>query len=787
MTAHHTRLARYSRWIVTHRITTLIISVTVCLLVAAGMVRLTTSNDMRQYFSDENPQLAVFERLEARYERQDNVMFFVVAKAGDVLNRDGLTLLAELTERGWRAPYARRVSSLTNHQHTRAQGDDLFIESLAPDPASMDAAAVDTVRAIAMDEVSLVGELLSPDGRAAVVNIGLTLPRDKQGANSHANAWAHRTADELTAGFPGFDIHVGGTTATDVALGDAVARDVKTLVGTSYLVIFGGLLVLLRHLAGTLATIAMVTLSILVTMGSFGWSGAVLEPTAGFVPSIVMTIAVADAVHILTTFYYETRRGRPREAAITEALRVNASPVFLTSITTAIGVLMLNFSDSPPYQELGNMVATGVVAAWLLSMTFLPAVLALVPIRHPDRGAAFERGMHRFAEWLIRHRHAVLVSSGTVVLVLAAFIPSNRLGEKWHEYFDESFAVRRAVDASAQHMGGLHAMFFDVRAAGDAAGPDGINDPRYLRDLERFAQWLESQPEVSNVARITQLLKRLNMNLHGDDPAWHRLPESRALAAQLLLLYELSLPLGMGLENTIDVERAGTRLQMVARRMDSEALLAFDRRARAWASENLTAADAGSATGLDIVFAHINHRNITGLLQGMVLAMVLISMLLVLALRSLRLGALSLITNLAPAGLAYGTWAIVNGTIDLSASVVMCMSIGIVVDDTVHFLSKYRRARHEAGKSPQDALRYAFNTVGMALTITTIVLVSGFAVLSASAFTPTVTMGTLLAITLAFALLVDFLFLPPLLLLFDRNQPDEAAPATTASDAGAVR
>jgi uncharacterized protein len=354
--------------------------------------------------------------------------------------------------------------------------------------------------------------------------------------------------------------------------------------------------------------------------------------------------------------------------------------------------------------------------------------------------------------------------------VIAALIPTNRIGEEWHRYFDHTFAVQRAIDASEHYMGGLHILHYNVRSG----ATDGINDPHYLAQLEQLAVWLEAQPEVVHVDRITELLARLNMNMHGDDLAMHQVPDSRELAAQLLLLYELSLPLGMGLENTTNIDRSSSRLTVVLRPATSEELLAFDARVVAWMQQHVNAFAPTRGTGVDLIFANINHRNIYSLLTGMVIAVVIISILLVVALRSFKLGMLSLVTNLAPAGLAYGTWAMINGQIDLSASVVMVMSIGIVVDDTVHFLSKYRRARQEQNKSAEDALRYAFHTVGVALAITTFVLVSGFAVLTASHFSPTVTTGALMAITMAFALLVDFLFLPPLLMTVDKHRDDPA-------------
>ncbi|NKC12177.1 MAG: MMPL family transporter [Gammaproteobacteria bacterium] len=781
MTATTSPLDRYVSWLQHNRVPVIVITLVVSLVLSAGAHRLTTSNDLRAYFSADNPQLAALEAMENTYERQDNLIFMVVAKDGDLFTEKGLRLIAELTRQGWQAPYSRRVTSLTNHQHTFAKEDDLFVIDLVDDAVLGAPERIAAVRDIALSEPVLKGRTVSADGRASGVNIGLTLP---EGGAAEANAevveWAEGMVATLRQHYPNFDIWIGGTTATDVALGLAVQRDVQTLVGTSYLVIVAGLFLFLRHLAGTLATVGLVTLSIAVTMGSFGWAGATLEPTAGFVPSIVMTIAVADSVHILATYYYELRHGRDKSGALSEAMRVNVAPIFITSVTTAIGVLMLNLSDSPPYRELGNMIAFGVAVAWALSMTLLPAILALAPVRHVDRGSALESGMSRYAEWLLAHRHAVLAVTGLVIITLASCIPRNQLGERWHEYFDDTFEAKKATDVSIDHFGGIHVVLYDVRAR----SADGINDPAYLRDLEKFSNWLEAQPPISYVNRVTTLLKRLNKNLHGDDPDWHRLPDSRELSAQLLLLYELSLPLGMGLENTINVERSGSQVQIIAEPMNSEALRRLDLRIQQWLKQNTTALQPTAGTGIDLVFAYINHRNIYGMLQGMVLALVLISLLLIGVLRSLRLGALSMLTNLAPAALAYGTWALLSGNIDLSASVVMCMSIGIVVDDTVHFLSKYRHARVGRGHGAADALRYAFNTVGgAALTVTTAVLVAGFCVLAASHFDPTVTTGTLMAITLTFALVVDFLFLPPLLLLVDtkRSTPAPSPPQPSST------
>jgi predicted RND superfamily exporter protein len=510
--------------------------------------------------------------------------------------------------------------------------------------------------------------------------------------------------------------------------------------------------------------VLVISFSILATLGVYAWMDHMLSPATGFVPSVVMTIAVADSVHLLITFYFEYSQGKTRKQAIHEALRVNATPIFITSLTTIIGVLMLNFSDSPPYRDLGNMVALGVAFAYILTMLLTPALLCVLPNRRIKYGAHYQQDINIFADKIIRFRRPLLYGVGAIVLVFTAFIAQNRITERWHDYFDESFAERQAVEAVNKQLSGMHNLRYDI----DSGQTGGVNDPAFLQALDRFVQWYRQQPGVAYVSTITDTLKRLNKNMHNDEPDWYRLPERRDLAAQYLLLYELSLPYGLALDNIINQNQSATQVVVILKKADTRKLLQVDRRARSWVQQHTPQLNVQEATGLDMIFAHITQRNIRSLLLGTALGLVLISLILIVMLRSVQLGLISILPNLAPAALAYGAWGVFVGEIDLSASVVITMTLGIVVDDTVHFLSKYLRARREKNFDARNGIRYAFNTVGIALTITTLVLVAGFMVLTLSHFSPTCTTGALLAIILSFALLVDFLLLPPLLITVDR-------------------
>ncbi|MCW9014812.1 MAG: efflux RND transporter permease subunit [Gammaproteobacteria bacterium] len=738
----------------------------IMMLLGFRLPQLTVSTDLRIFFSEDNPQLKAFELTEATYGRQDNVFFFIAPRQGDIFNARLLGLVHELTELGWQFPYSRRVNSLSNYQHTHAANDTITTEYLYEPPLELSTEKINRIKQITLNEIFLVNNLVAKDGRATGINILLNLPEDNQLANNIVTEHARAIVAQFAQRYPDVEIRITGSAPANTALGEAVQQDLNQLVITSYIIIILGLLFLIRSFSGTFITLVVISLSILGTMGIYAWAGRTLTPVAGFVPSIVMTIAVADSVHILMSYFFEYNQEKDRQRAIYEALRINVLPVFITTITTIIGVLMLNFSDSPPYRDLGNMVAIGVAFAYVFSMLLIPALLTILPVKPVPQRQLYKQRINVFADWVIHRRRLLLYGIGISVAVFTLFIGNNILTERWHDYFDHSFDERLAIEAVNNRLSGVHAYRYSI----DTHQDQGINNPEYLKALDRFSQWYRQQAGVAYVTSISDTLKRLNKSMHDDDPTMYRLPDQRDLTAQYLLLYEFSLPLGLGLDNTINQSRSASQLVVLLHKTDSETLLAIDKKARDWAAQNTPELIVEEATGLDMIFANINHRNIRSLLKGTALALVIISLVLIGVLRSVRLGLISMLPNLAPAALAYGSWGLIDGEIDLSASVVITMTLGIVVDDTIHFLSKYLRARREKNLDAREGIRYAFNTVGIALTITTLVLVSGFLVLTFSHFSPTHTTGLLLAITLSFALLIDFLLLPPLLMTIDHTE-----------------
>jgi uncharacterized protein len=771
-------LENYIRWVITQRKWLATLLVVLVIVLTFGATKLTFTSDFRAYFGPENPQLITFENMEKIFSKQDNVYFYIHAKEGDLFTQQGLHLIERLTDEGWQLPYSQRVISLQNYQHTDVEDDDLLIDYLYYDALELDNVQAQKIKQIVFNEPTLLNRLISQDGASTGVNVRTVLPEGTSKHTSKEAVHAARAlADSIRPDFPEFEILVGGSLTSNVTMGEAIKQDVETLLGLSYLVMIITMVILLRTFSGMLLTLMIISFSVLSTMGLFGWLGFTMTPPTGFVPTAILTIAVADTIHILISYYYELNHGKSKLEAIQEALRINFSPVFITSITTVIGVLCLNTSDSPPYRDMGNMIAAGVFFAWLYSISFLPAMLALMPAPKGKVENDTQSIMLRFANIVIRFYKPLFIIMAIVIISIGSQLNKNAISERWHEFFDTSFEVRNTIEATNETLGGLHRIFFVL----DSQEKEGINNPEYLQQTDDFAQWLLTQDKVSSVDSITNIVKRLNKNLHANDEAWFKIPESRELAAQYLLLYELSLPMGLGLDDTINNARSASRLTVSFEKADSGYILELEQKALAWLTANAPAITVHEGTGLDIVFANLTFRNITSMMEGTSIALLLISFLLIFALRSFKVGLISLIPNIMPAILAYGIWGMINGQIDTAVSVVVCLSLGIVVDDTVHFLSKYLRARKEQGLSTEEAIRYAFNTVGNALLVTSAVLIGGFLIMQFSHFHPSNNMGMLLAITILMALLVDFLFLPPLLLFLDKQKSTQAIPPQQAS------
>ncbi|MBT3365640.1 MAG: MMPL family transporter [Nitrospina sp.] len=754
------RVIRYRWWII-------FATLTLVFLTASGARFLEFSTDYRVYFSKDNPQLVAFETLQNTYTKNDNVLFVVEPKDGKVFTQKTLAIIEEITQASWQIPYSLRVDSITNFQYTWADGDDLVVQDLVENAEAFTDKQLKKVQAVALAEPLLLNRLITKKSDITGINTTINRPNKTNTETPEVVAFVREMKDKFQKKYPDINIYLTGVVFMDNAFTEAGEGDMKSLVPFMYGIVLIIMALTLRTFWGTFVTILIMGFSILTGMGLAGWSGILLTSISANAPTIILTLAVADSIHILVTLFYEMRHGKSKYEAIRESLRVNHQPVFITSVTTAIGFLSLNFSDSPPFRDLGNIVAMGVMAAYFYSVFFLPAMIAVLPLRVKASSSSDNGFIDIIGDWVIQRRNILFWGMLTVIVLLSAQIPRIVVDERFNEYFDTRYQFRVDNDYVIKNLSGFESIEYSLNA-GESGG---ISNPEYLTKVDEFAQWYRKQPHVMYVSTLTDTLKRLNKNMHGDDESFYRLPDKRNLSAQYLLLYELSLPFGLDLNNQINIDKSSTRFTAILESVSTQEALDLENSAQDWLRKNAPSEMTAHGASPLIMFSHIAKRNINSMMTGTLVALLLISAILIVVLRSFKLGLISTVPNLVPVFITFGIWAIFVGHIGLAVSVVAPVALGIIVDDTVHFLSKYRRARVEMGKNAEEAVRYSFHTVGTALFLTSIILVCGFFVLTFSGFRINVHLGSMTTIAILCALVADFLFLPTLLMKFGGRGP----------------
>ncbi|POB87157.1 efflux RND transporter permease subunit [Vibrio vulnificus] len=747
---------RFSFW-------TLIISLMAIVATAMGAKNLYFRGDYNIFFDGSNAQLQAFDEIQTTFAKTDNIALVLAPKSGDVFDQRTLTQIQEMTEQAWQVPYSSRVDSLANYQHTEAVDDDLLVEDLLYQSYPLTAKRIAKVRAVAMSEPLLVNALVSEKGDVAVINITMQMPGvDETAEVNEVVAYVEQMLSHYRAEYPDVTIYKAGIIAMNHSFAMAAQNDSATLVPTMLLVILVFLTIMLRSFLSVLATLVVIIGAIVATLGIVGWAGMFLHVASVNVPTLIMTLAVADCVHVIASMRHFMRQGMPKSQAIHRSVTLNFVPIIITSVTTAIGFLMMNMSDSPVLRDFGNLSALGVMIACVLSVSLLPALLNLLPVRFSAKQAAKSSDiMDKLADLVVHRRNVLLPLSIVVIAGSAALIPYNKVNDESVKYFDTSSEFRQAADFMEQRIGGMTTMSIAIKTHQS----QGIASPEFLEVLGEFTRWLREQPETDHVASLSDIYKRLNKNMHGDDSAYYALPAERELAAQYLLLYEMSLPFGLDLNNQVNVDKSSVKLQLTVKNLGSVELVALEERIYQWFAIHAPRYQV-VASSPSLMFAHIGETNMASMLSTLPITLILISALMIFALRSWRLGVISLVPNIAPAVIGFGLWALISGEINLGLSVVVTLTLGIVVDDAVHFLAKYQHARKE-GQNAEQAVRYAFHTVGRALWITTVVLVAGFSVLAMSQFRLNSDMGQLSAIVIFVALVIDFVLLPSLLMRFD--------------------
>lgn len=759
--SHEVVNKNWTRWLFKHPWWIVCALSLLIVVTSLGAKNLYFRGDYRVFFEEDNPQRLAYEKMQRVFTKNESLSIIISRNdGGSLFNEQSLTLIKRLTDDSWQMPFSTRVDSITNFQHTYAVDDDLIVEDLLLNLDWLDDERVQRIRSVSLAEVDLVDKMISPNGSVAMINVNVQLPDGDQTKEiTEVGNFARALIGKYKEEFPNHDLRLSGIVMLSDSMFIAAIKDASTLFPMMFIAIMILLTILMRSFYASLATLVVVSVCISTALGIGGWFGMFINIASANVPVIIMTIAIADSVHLISGMRFHMLNGDDKITAIKRSLLLNTKPIIMTSVTTAVGFLTLNFAKVPILADLGNLVAIGVLVACLISLILLPVLLMLMPVTFSNN-----EEINESTSWIklsngIMKWHRPLLVLSVLITGLGGYLASqNELNDIAIEYFNKENPFRQDADFQQDNLSGLSTIDFAIYTNQDGE----IHSPYFLQTIEDFTAWLKQQDEVDHVLSFSNTMKRLNKNMNQDDEAFYKLPGEQALAAQYLLLYEMSLPFGLDVNNQIDINKSATRVMVTLQNLGSNDFTGFEARAKQWLNARAPQYTVESGS-LPLIFAHIGKANMKGMLIGAVVALTLISGLLIITLKSIKLGLISLLPNLLPALLGFAIWALISGNISMALSVVMTMTLGIIVDDTVHFLSKYKSAM-DKGFSPEKSMQFAFKNVGNALIITTLVLILGFGILAFSDFAINSDLGTLTAITIGIALIIDLTVLPALLI-----------------------
>ncbi|MDA9736732.1 MMPL family transporter [Gammaproteobacteria bacterium] len=743
-----------------------LVLIVVCLL-ATGLTKLTFNPDLETYFPEGHPAVIRYNEIDDMFIPTDNLIIAVHSNEGTLFNGDSLKVIEELTKKSWTIPYSVRVDSLTNYSYVKSVNDDLIVEPFIEEAEKKSIEFFEKRENLVAGEDIIYKSLISEDKKTSVVSIIVDPPGpNKEDQNSELINYILGFIEPIKESNENLDIRLLGNPYLDYISPRIVKAEMPVVMPLMLLLIFLIVFLMIRSYVAVLATFVVILMSLIATFGSIGILGSPLNQMVTTIPILIITLALADCIHLFSIYFQNRVKGISSKESMEKSLEMNIQPLFLTTISTCIGFLCLNFIEVAPLRDFGNAVAIGIGFAFIFTIFFIAPIVSFFEVKTASKVTKQTRFSTSVGSFILKNGNKLIFSITSISFLILLCIPMNELDENPTQMYAEGFT---SFSSDTLWLDEKLSVTFPVNFL--ATNEEGqVSDPDFLKILDKFSVWLEEREQVNHVTSLANNMKNLNKSMHGDDPEWKKIPENADLSAQYLFFYEMSLPMGLDLNSSISQDRKSTKISATLKDMSANEFKEFNNEVLGYLQQNNLENMISEPSSFRVIFTYMVEAIVNSLLYGLFIGILLITLIIGLFFRSYLLPALSIFPNILPIGMGFGLWGLFVGDVGFMVAVGMGSTLGVIVDFTVHFLSKYELARKEFKKSVEESVIYSFETVGFALIIMTVVLALGFSVLNLVTFIPIQDFAKFSVICFIGGLIINFLFLPNLLMKFDKRK-----------------
>jgi predicted RND superfamily exporter protein len=715
-------------------------------------------NDVSAWFRKDDPVYADYERLKQEFPGSRTLIIALDA-GGDAFTPDMLGALRAITADIERVQAVRRVQSLAtaNVVRTDASGEgDLEVEPMLPKAGAIDAAAV---RREALRDRLVAGDLVSTSGRVLSIVVSFDEAR--------IDAVRAQVLDEIrakvSAHLPaGANAHYNGSLEISETYNRVTLRNQVVFTPPILLITIAAIWVMFRSWRLTLLTLLAVLVSTLWTLGLYMWAGFGFNILTSMLPALVMVLAIADDVHIIQHYTQCRREGATHEAAWMHTVRHLITPLFAASATTALGLLSLATSHVDAVRTFGIGAALGVMVDFAISVVLMPTLLAWAPVGpEPPQSRWLLGPMRAIGRLAASHPRRVVLATLAIVGVMAVGLARLRVDTNHVAFFKPGHPIHDSAELMDRELSGIYS--FQVLLEGP---PESLRAPDVLRRIDALRERLEGLGHVKKVVSLADYVARVHEQLAPDLAGkGQRLPVDADLVSQELFVFGMSEEGRRELESLVSTDYSRTQVMVKLASMSSDEAFEEVESAEAIARELFAGTGiTTTVTGAGRLFATLDHYLVTSQVSSFATAFVSVFAVIFLVFRSFKFGVLAIIPNVIPVIIVLGAMGWLDISMNVATVMVASIALGVVDDDTIHFISRYRREVHD-GRSTDEALAIATEEEGRASLTTAMINTLAFSVLALSDYRPSGWFGGLLALTMAVAFLAEVFLLPAIIKL----------------------